>query len=189
MKTLYLCGIFFLLASVCGLQAAPEKAPAAPAQKEKVELFDWAKFFPSGIMKARQKSSAASVKNLAVLKGKFVILYHSANWCTHCHRFTPELIRFYRKNRKTTEVVFQSGDNSEKAMEEYAKSHKMPWYALPYGKKINNSNAIAMAYPCAIVYAPDGKFFYNILGGPKSSPDPRLKELEQKIKDWQKNHS
>ena len=59
----------------------------------------------------------------------------------------------------------------------------MPWYALPYGKKINNSNAIAMAYPCAIVYSPDGKFFYNILGGPKTSPDPRLKELEDKIKE------
>lgn len=187
-KFLLLC-FLFTFAGTPWLLADTKKTASEQTQKAKAPSFNWEKFFPNGIMKARAKSSSASKKNLDALKGKFVVLYHSANWCTHCHRFTPELIKFYKKNRKHVEVVFQSGDKSEKEMNNYAKSHKMPWYALPFGKKINNSNQIAMAYPSIVVYSPDGKFFHDILGGPKSTPDSRVKDLEEKIKAWVKKHS
>ncbi len=71
-------------------------------------------------------------------KKKYVVLYYSASWCGPCQKFTPELVKFYEKNKKANfEIVFISRDRSEKDMLAYMNSKKMSFPALDF-KKIKN---------------------------------------------------
>ena len=63
------------------------------------------------------------------------LFYYSASWSPSCRKFTPELIEFYKKAKKQNsnfEIVFISGDDSEKEMLAYVKKAKMPWPAIKY---------------------------------------------------------
>ena len=170
-----------LFSLVPALAIAQEKSEIT--QKEKSSA--WDKMFPSGLLaKASQKVSAAKKDNLKRLEGKFVGIYHSANWCGYCHLFTPQLIKFYKKNKKKFEVVFVSGDKTESQMQTYAKSSKMPWLAVPFGKP--HSAPAARGYPCLHVLTPDGKILTTITGAnTKEKEDSRLHEdLREKMKVW-----
>lgn len=148
----------------------------------------WEKMFPDGLIKAGQKSSAAK-KNYKPLEGKFVGVYHSANWCSFCHMFTPQLIAFYKKNKRDFEVVFVSGDKSEQQMQTYAKSSKMPWLAVPFGKRADTPGG--KGYPALIVLTPDGKVLTQIIGAnTKEKSDSRLNvDLRGKMNEWLEQHT
>lgn len=184
-KILLLLSLCFGAFAFCPVPAFSQEA-AENAVKESV----WEKMFPEGLLaKASQKSSAANKNTLKKLEGKFVGIYHSANWCGYCHKFTPQLIKFYKKNKKDFEVVFVSGDKTEKQMQKYAKSAKMPWLAAPFEKE--NGAPKARGYPCLHVLTPDGKAFTTISGAnTKEKEDSRLhEELRAKMDRWLKENT
>lgn len=165
---------FAILAAVPAFAAATEDSP-------------WQKMFPAGLIRAGQKADAASQQNVALLDGKFVGVYRSAIWCGPCRKFTPQLVKFYAKNKKDIEIVFWSADQSEDAMREYVKTDKMKWLAVPYGK----NPAIALTsggIPCLIVFSPDGKEFTKITGATSDKNDPRLEKLLKDMNDWRKKN-
>ena len=71
-------------------------------------------------------------------QGKVVAVYFSAHWCPPCRNFTPKLVSFYNKVKKTQngdkfELIFLSSDKTEGEFKEYL--NEMPWYALSYDKR------------------------------------------------------
>lgn len=68
---------------------------------------------------------------------KYYLFYYTASWCPPCQKFTPELVKFYDKNKPNSdefEIVLVTSDNSEDAMEGYAKNKKMEWPHLKLSK-------------------------------------------------------
>lgn len=187
MKKLLLLPLFGLTALAFFSFGVPAAAQSTPPAAEKEES-PWEKMFPNGLLaKATMKSESANRDALKKLNGKFVGIYHSANWCGFCHVFTPKLIEFYKKNKKDFEVVFVSGDKSEAERRDYAKSSKMPWLAAPLDKK--NAAPRASAYPCLHVLTPEGKLLATISGAnTKEEKDSRLHvDLRKKMDEWKKN--
>jgi thiol-disulfide isomerase/thioredoxin len=64
----------------------------------------------------------------------YVLLYFTAGWCAPCRAFTPQLIQYYNENRSLGkwEVIVVSKDHSESEFQDYLRSAKMPWAAIPY---------------------------------------------------------
>jgi nucleoredoxin len=102
---------------------------------------------------------------VAELVGKAVGLYFSAHWCSPCRNFTPQLVEIYNellKKGEAFEIVFLSGDEEEKAFEEYYAS--MPWLALPFAddteKNLSRYFRVE-GIPTLIILGPDGKTVQN----------------------------
>lgn len=71
----------------------------------------------------------------ATKPAKYYVFYYTASWCGPCQQFTPELVRFYNRNKNADfEVVLITSDSDEDAMEEYAKEKEMPWPQLKLKK-------------------------------------------------------
>ena len=109
--------------------AYAQEKPTAPAEEKsnkpaKAEEHDWKNVFPDGLIKAGEKADKAKPDAVKTLKGKFVAVYNSASWCGPCRVFTPELVKFYKKNQKQMEIIFKSADRTEDAMIAYAKKNK-----------------------------------------------------------------
>jgi nucleoredoxin len=84
-----------------------------------------------------EKRELVSVDPSYLTGKKFIVLYHSAAWCGPCRRFTPDLVKFYRRKKSDQdkfEILFVSGDRSEEAMLEYMIDDKMPWPAVAYNR-------------------------------------------------------
>ena len=118
---------------------------------------DWfAKYFPEELVNAEGKKE----KTVTLLKGKTVAVYFSASWCPPCRKFTPELVKFYKKVAKkgNLEIVFVSSDRDEKSMTAYLK--KMPWYAIPFGDakmRVLAQELQVRGIPTLAVFDADGK--------------------------------
>lgn len=68
---------------------------------------------------------------------KYYLFYYTASWCPPCQKFTPDLVKFYDKNKANSdefEIVLITSDSDEDAMEEYAKNKKMQWPHLKLSK-------------------------------------------------------
>jgi thiol-disulfide isomerase/thioredoxin len=71
----------------------------------------------------------------AVGDPKYFALYFGAGWCGPCHKFTPDLVSFYKEMKPKHpefEVVFMSRDTSAPEMQRYMAEMHMPWPALRY---------------------------------------------------------
>lgn len=86
--------------------------------------------FPASLI----DSTGQPVDTVTALNGKMVAVYFSASWCPPCRKFTPELVKFYKKVSKKAniEIVFIGCDNNAEAMQKYIKDYKMPWLSLPF---------------------------------------------------------
>ena len=99
---------------------------AAAADKE-----NWDELFASGLFDADEKPvSLADVK-----KKKFVGIYCSASWCGPCKQFTPELIKFYEKNKGKIAIVLIGADRTQPEVFKYMKSHEMPFFTVDRDSK------------------------------------------------------
>ncbi|HEX8309741.1 MAG TPA: thioredoxin-like domain-containing protein [Chthoniobacteraceae bacterium] len=48
-------------------------------------------------------------------EAKYFAFYYSASWCPPCRAFTPDLVKFYKRRKRTNpnfELVFVSNDRS-----------------------------------------------------------------------------
>jgi len=68
---------------------------------------------------------------LSSLDGKVIGLYFSAEWCSPCRAFTPDLVQA-AKSSNDFEVVFVSSDRSAEDQAKYMKSYRMKWPAIPF---------------------------------------------------------
>ena len=69
-----------------------------------------------------------------VMDNEYVLIYFSASWCPPCRKFTPKLVKFYKKykDKYDFEVVMVTSDYSNKEMKSYMKKYRMPWLTVPF---------------------------------------------------------
>ncbi len=66
---------------------------------------------------------------------KHYVFYYTASWCGPCQAYTPDLVKFYEKNKNDSfELVLITSDREEDAMVDYAKDKKMSWPHLKFSK-------------------------------------------------------
>ena len=74
----------------------------------------------------------------ALQNTKYYAIYYSASWCGPCRAFTPDLVKWYKRNKPKNpnfELIFVSSDRSAADMAAYMKDDDMEWPALAYDKK------------------------------------------------------
>ena len=114
--------------------------------------------FPVNLINA----SGKKVNAASALKGKMVAVYFSASWCGPCRGFTPQLVKFYKKVKKSNafEIVFVSSDKTPQDMKKYMKDDAMPWLAVPFNdpavKKFRNEAGVN-GIPQLTIYDKNGK--------------------------------
>jgi nucleoredoxin len=151
---------------VCG---KPTNDPSAGLQE----------LFPGKLLDADGKEVSSGV-----LAGKTVGIYFSAHWCPPCRSFTPNLVKFRDKNKKSFEVVFVSSDRSSKAQMDYMKEAGMKWYTLPH--RSESANALAKKFeirgiPSLVIVSENGKIITkNGRSDLSSNPKGALKTWQKK---------
>lgn len=121
---------------------------------------------------------------LAAKPTKYYLFYYTASWCGPCHRFTPSLVEFYNTRKPKSdafEVVLITSDQSEDAMEKYAKEMKMPWPQLKLSKTNSFKQSTKLGgsgIPCLVLTDLDGKVIkHSYEGGKYIGPTPVMNEL------------
>ncbi|MFZ4776345.1 MAG: thioredoxin-like domain-containing protein, partial [Terrimicrobiaceae bacterium] len=116
--------------------ATPTPAPLAasatptPAAKPKIQNAIGAQLTN---LVALDGKKVGPFKSDSLASKKFIAVYYSASWCGPCRNFTPDLVKWYKRNASKSdlfELVFVSADRSEAQMQEYMVEDKMPWPAL-----------------------------------------------------------
>lgn len=122
------------------------------------------------------RSNKRTVDTATALKGKMVALYFSASWCPPCRAFTPQLVKFYRKVAKKSnlELVFVSSDKKDADMMNYMKKYGMPWLAIPFNDqaraklksefKVNGIPALIILDSTGKVISPAARWDVVMLG-------------------------
>jgi nucleoredoxin len=120
---------------------------------------------------------------------KYFLFYYSAHWCPPCRAFTPQLVDFYKKTKKSHpefEVVFISNDRSEADMKKYMVELKMPWTAVAFNKiqSLTRINAYAgSGIPCVVVVDAQGKVLADSFKGNQYlGPQKPLDDLKKILK-------
>jgi len=147
-------------------------APEAPAGEPSVfdEVLDGNLVILDGKKFAKHELTAKPTK--------YYVFYYTASWCPPCQAFTPSLVDFYEKNKNENfELVLITSDDSEDAMEGYAKDKKMPWPQLKQSKAASFKKSFdhgVNGIPSVIVCDLEGKIV--------SANGRNLAELEKLVK-------
>ena len=149
-----------------------------------------------------QNVIGASLSNLVALEGKklgpfksdslaskkFIAVYYSASWCGPCRNFTPDLVKWYKRNASKSELfelIFVSADRSESQMQGYMVEDKMPWPALEYGS-IRTGNPIVgkggPGIPSLVVFDASGNLVAeSYVNGEYVGPRKVLRDFEKML--------
>lgn len=90
---------------------------------------------------------------------KYFAFYRSAMWCPPCRKFTPNLVDFYKKQKRRDapfELIFISSDRSEDDMAEYMDEYKMDWPAFEHDENKNIVKSNGGGIPNLIITDADG---------------------------------
>lgn len=120
--------------STADAQLLDEWQPTAAAETGSASS---ASIFDKDFERNLEKLSGKSLKPIkdATKPSKYYLFYYTASWCGPCHKFTPSLVDFYKKNKDARfELVLITSDSDEGAMESYAAEFKMPWPQLKLSK-------------------------------------------------------
>ncbi len=103
-------------------------------------------------------------------QAKYIALYFSAGWCGPCHKFTPELVKFYNELKPKYpgfEIVFMSADRGANAMEKYMSEMSMPWPAVRYSatKGSRLSKYAGPGIPCLVLLNENGEVLSHSYAG------------------------
>jgi len=100
---------------------------------------------------------------------KYYAFYFSAHWCPPCRQFTPKLVNFYNRNRRSNvEVIFVSHDRGETQMQKYMSGSGMNWPAVRYGTEggmPSISKYLGQGIPCLVLVDASGKIISNSYQG------------------------
>ncbi len=125
----------------------------------------------NGRLVALKGKSALPYSSPEIAQTKYFALYFSAGWCGPCHKFTPELVKFYHEMKPKYpgfEVVFMSHDESANAMEKYMAEMTMPWPALRYSV-VKSSRGLTKycgsGIPCLVVVNEKGEILSDSFEG------------------------
>ena len=125
------------------------------------------------------KGKLVAVKNkfvqpidaIPLTRAKYIVFYFGAGWCGPCHKFTPDLVSFYREMKpkypSDFEVVFVSEDNSSAEMQNYMNQMSMPWPALRWDAvKYSQAGKLSgPGLPNLVVVDSQGKVVLNSFEG------------------------
>ncbi|HWL53147.1 MAG TPA: thioredoxin-like domain-containing protein [Chthoniobacteraceae bacterium] len=155
MKKLILSKWFLALAGCLAFAIAPLQA-ANPADSLKGNL-------------VRLEASKLNPTDAAALDGvKYYAFYYSAHWCPPCRAFTPELVDFYKRNKKKHpqfEIIFVSSDQSDADMKKYMETYHMPWLAVDFAKSKEFQQYAGPGIPCLVVVDENGTVLENSFEG------------------------
>ena len=120
----------------------------------------------------------------------YYAFYFSAQWCPPCRAFTPKLTEFYNEaigHRDKFELIFISGDRSEKAMKEYMSDYGMKFLARSFDERRSSKSISALqgnGIPQLVVVDKNGKVVADSYeNGDYVGPYKPLEILKAKIKD------
>jgi nucleoredoxin len=139
-----------------------------------------------GKLVALSGNIAVPENDKAVGEPKYFALYFSAGWCGPCHKFTPDLVSFYKEMKPKHpefEVVFMSRDQSAPEMQQYMAEMHMPWPALRYDaiqwtQQLNH--LCGPGIPCLVVVDAGGKIISDSYEGAKYlGPHKPLNDLRK----------
>ena len=124
----------------------------------------------------------------ALAGSKHYAIYYSAAWCGPCRAFTPDLVKWYKRNKSKHpdfELVFVSSDRSEEDMAKYMKDDDMPWPALAFDKKQGSALAkySGRGIPCLVLIDDQGKVLSHSYEGEKYvGPRKVLEDMDKMLK-------
>ena len=139
-----------------------------------------------GDLVASQNGSLTAFNDDVLEKKKLIGLFFSAQWCSYCRKFTPELVQFYNRfaaAHPEFEIVFMSSDKSAPAMEKYMRDMHMPWPAVKF-EKLAEKEALqkyaGTGIPCLVVVDAEGRVVSDSnVDGKYRGPSKVLADLEQ----------
>jgi len=140
------------------------------------------------LVESKGKKTAA-FDDAPLANAKYYALYYSAAWCGPCRAFTPDLVRWYKRNKSKHpqfELIFVSSDRSEEEMAKYMNDDDMPWPALAYDKK-SSSRALTKysgpGIPCLVLIDDQGKVLADSYEGKNYlGPQKALETIEKTLK-------
>ena len=120
---------------------------------------------------------------------KYYAIYYSAAWCGPCRAFTPDLVKWYKRNKSKHpefELIFVSSDRSEEEMAKYMKEDDMPWPALAYDKKGSNralTKYSGRGIPCLVFLDDTGKVLaHSYEGATYVGPRKVLEQMDKTLR-------
>ncbi|MEI6033066.1 MAG: thioredoxin-like domain-containing protein [Verrucomicrobiae bacterium] len=123
------------------VQAAVAMATPVPIQRAPTPAATPASQFHNAVGEKLSNLVALDGKKLtpfdsgALANKKYIAVYYSGSWCGPCRKFTPDLVKWYKRNKSKAELfelVFVSADRSAEQMAAYMVDDKMPWPALEF---------------------------------------------------------
>jgi nucleoredoxin len=120
---------------------------------------------------------------------KFYAIYYSASWCGPCRAFTPDLVKWYKRNKSKNphfELIFVSSDRSAEDMAAYMKDDDMEWPALAFDKKSSTSALTKYSgrgIPCLVLIDETGKVLsHSYEGETYVGPRKVLEDIEKTLR-------
>jgi len=120
---------------------------------------------------------------------QYYAIYYSASWCGPCRAFTPDLVKWYSRNKSKNphfELIFVSSDRSEDDMAAYMKEDQMEWPALAFDKKRSNRTLTKYAgsgIPCLVLVDSSGQVLSDsYVDGNYVGPRKVLEDIESTLK-------
>jgi nucleoredoxin len=121
---------------------------------------------------------------------QYYAIYYSAAWCGPCRAFTPDLVKWYDRNKSRNphfELIFVSSDRSEDAMAAYMKEDDMQWPALAFDKKKSTPELTKYSgrgIPCLVLIDNTGKVIsHSYEGTTYVGPRKVLTDIEKTLKE------
>ncbi|MEM8866812.1 MAG: thioredoxin-like domain-containing protein [Verrucomicrobiota bacterium] len=166
-------------------RATQDAAPSSDAAA--FERTDFAKLVYSELVYSKGKR-LASFSPEPTDSPKYFAFYRSAMWCPPCRSFTPDLVDFYKKQKRADapfELIFISSDRSEDDMAEYMDEYEMPWPAFAYGENKSIVARNGTGIPNLIVTDADGNKLLDSYdsSGKFIGPTTVMKELKALLED------